>query len=148
MALSTTITPAEIAVALGRSAPVSGSPVEAQWDMWIADALLIVQWRVDGHPTVVEADIDQTVLDYVVREAVVAQVRKPDDSTQVSVSTDDTSVSKTFRSGSGRVGILPEWWELLGLATTKGRAFMVDLMPPGAGIGGDGVTYWWAEVAE
>jgi len=143
MALTTTVTSAQIAVALGQSAPVSGSAVEAQWSMWIADALLFIQWRVTALD-VDEASIDQTALDYVIREAVVAQVRKPDDSTQVAVSVDDTSVSKTFRSGPGRVTILGEWWELLGLAGTRGKAFMVDLMPPGAGIGGDGVTYWWA----
>ena len=77
--------------------------------MWIADAA--------HHPApgdtaeVDEASIDAADLDYVIREAVVAQVRKPDDSTTVSVSTDDTQVSKTYRSGPGRVTILGEWWE-------------------------------------
>ena len=142
MALTTSITPADVAVALGRPAPDLGSVTGQQWAMWIADALRIVQRRVT-QLKVDEASIDAADLDYVIREAVVAQVRKPDDSTTVSVSTDDTQVSKTYRSGPGRVTILGEWWELLGLATTKGKAFNVDLMPPGAGIGGDRLTYWW-----
>lgn len=143
MALTTTITPATIAVALGLSAPDSGSTLDLQWSMWIADALRLVQRRV----TTLEVDEDSIVaedLDYVIREAVVSQARKPDASTSVSVSTDDTSVTKSYRAGTGRVTILGEWWELLGLAGSKGKAFSVDLMPPGAGIGGDGVTYWWA----
>jgi hypothetical protein len=141
MALTTTITPAEIAVALGRSAPDSGSPTELQWEMWIADALRFIQRRVT-QLAVDEASIEQEDLDYVIREAVVSQVKKPDDSTSVAVSVDDGSISKSFRSGSGRVSILGEWWELLGLASTKGKAFMVDLMPPGAGEV-DETDYWW-----
>ena len=142
MALTTTVTSAQIAVALGRSAPASGSTTDLQWVMWIADALRFIQRRVTQLGAD-ESGIVQADLDYVIREAVVAQVKKPDDSTQVAVSVDDGSISKSFRSGSGRVTILGEWWELLGLAATKGKAFMVDLMPPGAGIGGDGETYWW-----
>lgn len=134
MALTTSTTPAAIAVALGRPAPVSGSAVDLQWRMWISDALRFIQRRVT-ELSLDEAAVSAGDLDYVIREAVVSQVRKPDDSTQVSVTADDTTVAKTFRSGSGRVAILGEWWELLGLAPTKGRAFMVDLMPPGAGGG-------------
>jgi hypothetical protein len=142
MPLTTSVTAAQIAVALGRSAPDSGSPTEAQWDMWIADALMLIQTRVDSidpEPTVAQAP-----LDYVIREAVVAQVKKPDDSTQVTISVDDASTSKSYRSGPGRVAILGEWWAMLGLATGKGKAFMVDLMPTDAyGTDADG-TYWWA----
>lgn len=140
--LTTSITPAQIAVALGRSAPDSGSPTEAQWAMWIADALMLIQSRVDSIDPA--PAVDQDVLDYVIREAVVAQAERPDSATQVTISVDDGSSTKTYRSSKGRVDILDEWWVMLGLVSTTGKAFMVDLMPPGAGIGGDRETYWWA----
>ncbi len=143
MPLTTTVTPATIAVALGRTAPDSGSAVESQWDMWIADALMLVQARVDSIDPV--PTVDATVLDYVIREAVVAQVRRPDDAMQVTTSVDDGSVSKTYRTSSGRLSILGEWWAMLGLTESSGRAFMIDLMPQGAGYPSDpdALTYWW-----
>lgn len=140
MPLSTTITPAVVAIALGRDTPTS--PVSDQWEMWIADALMLIQSRVDA--TTPTPTVDQAVLDYVIREAVVTQARRPDDSTQVTVSVDDGSVSKTYRSGAGRVAILDEWWTLLGLGATAGKAFEVDTMPTGAGTGRYGEDYWWS----
>lgn len=124
MPLTTTVTPAMVATALGVAAPDSGSPTEAQWSMWIADALMLVQVRVDmidPAPTV-----DQAKLDYVIREAVVAQVRRPDNATQVTISVDDASTSKTYRTGAGRVTILDDWWTLLGLADVGGGAYAID----------------------
>lgn len=124
MPLTTTITPANIAVALGVSAPAWGSPTESQWDMWVGDALMLVQARVDSiDPT---PTVDQARLDYVIREAVVAQVRRPDDATQVTVSIDDGSTSRTYSSSRGRVSMTDEWWALLGLASASGGAFDID----------------------
>src|SRR5690348_1364908 len=95
--LTTTVTPAKVAVALGVVAPTPNSPQDAQWSMWIDDALMLVQSRVDAvAPT---PTVDQAKLDYVIREAVVAQARRPDDATQVTVSVDDGSTSKTYRTG-------------------------------------------------
>lgn len=111
------VTPETIAVALGRTAPAEGSPEFAQWELWISDALMLIEARL-GDP----AELDQTKLDYVVREAVVAHIRKPDDATQVSVSVDDASTSRTYRSSKGRVTIIDEWWDLLAPAETS-RAF-------------------------
>ena len=127
MDLSTTVTPQVVAVALGQVAPAPGSTTEAQWDMWIEDALMLIQTRVETitPPPVV----DQARLDYVIREAVVAQVRKPDDSTQVTVSVDDASTSRTYRSSRGRIEILDEWWTLLGLTGTGGAAFDINTVP-------------------
>lgn len=119
------VTPATIAVALGVSAPSSGSTTEAQWQMWIDDATMLIETRA----ALLEVDvatIDEAKIDYVVREAVVAQVRRPDDATQVTVSVDDASTSKTYRTSSGRVSILDDWWTLLGLAPSSGGAFDVD----------------------
>jgi hypothetical protein len=124
MPLTTSITPANIAVALGVTAPDSGSPTEAQWEMWIADALMLVQVRVDSIDPV--PTVDQARLDYVIREAVVAQVRRPDDARQVTVAVDDASTSRTYTSSRGRVSITDDWWALLGLVPTSGGAFDLD----------------------
>ena len=119
------VTPATIAVALGRTAPEPDSVTEAQWQMWIDDALMLISAR---QTELSAADPDAAALDYVVREAVVAHVRRPDDATQVTVSIDDGSTSKTYRSGRGRVQILDEWWALLGLTAPDGGAFSVNMV--------------------
>ena len=116
------VTPDIIAVALGLAAPESGSITEQQWNMWVEDAGMLIETR---RVALSAAVIDQMKLDYVVREAVVAHIKKPDDATQVTVSVDDASTSKSYRSGKGRVTILDEWWVLLGLTDANG-AFSVD----------------------
>ena len=115
------VIPADIAVALGRTTPDVSDPAYLQWAMWIADAALLIEARrleVDDTLT-----LDPGKVDYVVREAVVAQVRRPDDATQVSTSVDDASVQRTYKSSRGRVSILDEWWALLGLAAARTGAF-------------------------
>lgn len=110
-----------IAVALGVAAPTSGSTQHDQWSMWIDDAAMLIEARrLEVDPSLV---IDQMKLDYVIREAVVAQVRHPDDATQVSYSVDDASSQRTYKSGRGRVAILDGWWTLLGLAPKSPGAF-------------------------
>ena len=115
---------AMIAVALGQTAPIAGSVQDMQWAMWISDAEMLIESR---RLTLDVYHIDEAKLDYVVREAVVAQVKKPDDSTQVTVSVDDGSTSRSYRSGKGRVSILDEWWILLGLTEPSG-AFSIDML--------------------
>lgn len=121
-----TVTPATIAVAMGRTTPEAGSITEQQWQMWIDDALMLI----DDRKTKLEVttDLVEANLDYVVREAVVAHVRRPDDATQVTVSVDDGSTSKTYRSGRGRVQIIDEWWTLLGLTAPEGGAFSLNMV--------------------
>lgn len=128
------VTPATIAVALGRTAPESGTTEFAQWELWISDALMLISARLVGNGTgQVETidDLDQTALDYVVREAVVAQVRRPDDATQVEVRVDDGATAKTYRTGSGRVTILDAWWDLLSPTASDRGAF--SILPSGCG---------------
>ena len=120
------VTPATIAVALGRTAPEPGSVTEQQWQMWIDDALMLVDVR--KAELQVTTDLDVNALDYVVREAVVAHIRRPDDATQVTISVDDGSTSRTYKSGRGRVEILDEWWALLGLTPPTGGAFSVNMV--------------------
>jgi hypothetical protein len=115
------VTPDTIAVALGQTAPEPDSVQWKQWELWITDAEMLIETRrLAAEPVPV---IDEAKLDYVVREAVVAQVKKPDDATQVTVSIDDASSSRTYQSGKGRVTILDEWWTLLGLTESNGGAY-------------------------
>lgn len=124
------VTPAMLAVALGQSAPESGSVTEQQWEMWIDDAEMLIEAR----RTLLGAEVpDQAKLDYVVRESVVAHIKRPDDATQVTIAIDDGSSSKSYKSGKGRVVILDEWWALLGLVESSG-AFSIDMAGPGYGV--------------
>lgn len=121
------VTPEKIAVALGVTAPESGSNQYEQWQMWIEDAEMLIQTRRDqlGAET-----IDEAKGDYVVREAVVAHIKRPEDATQVTITVDDATSSKTYTSGKGRVTIDDEWWVLLGLTDTSG-AFAIDMVSSG-----------------
>jgi hypothetical protein len=125
-----TVTPETIAVALGRTAPETPSAERSQWEMWISDALMLISARLVGTATgqvASLADLDQTKLDYVVREAVKAQVLRPDDATQVEVRVDDGSVGKTYRSSAGRVTIRDEWWDLLSPTESTSGAFSIRI---------------------
>ena len=114
------VTPADIAVELGRPVPAPDSAEYAQWELWIADARMLISARL-GDLTA----LDQDRLDYVVRQAVAAHVRRPDDATHVAVAVDDGRSERTYRSGKGRVTILDEWWALLAPANTSARAFSI-----------------------
>jgi hypothetical protein len=122
------VNPDVVAVALGRTAPES--PEFEQWDMWISDALMLIGARLvgegDGQVASLD-DLDQTQLDYVVREAVVAQVRRPDDATEIDVRVDDGGVSRKYRSGAGRVTIRDEWWDLLSPTDSTSGAFSISI---------------------
>lgn len=117
----------QIEIAIGRTA--SDAEV-SQWGMWIEDALMLITARLvgEGSGQVASLDeIDQPRLDYVVREAVLAHIRRPDDATTVDVSVDDGRVSKTYRSSGGRITIRDEWWNLLAPTGTAGTAFSISL---------------------
>lgn len=119
-----TVTPDMIAVRLGRATPTS--PVYDQWQMWIDDALMLIEARAEALG--ITDPLDAAKLDYVTREAVARQVLRPDDSTQVTVSVNDASTSRTYRSGRGRVSILDEEWTLLGLTSASTGVFAVDTL--------------------
>lgn len=124
------VTPEMLAVALGQAAPEPGSITEQQWQMWIDDAVMLIDAR--QAMLGVEAP-DQAKLDYVVREAVAAHIKRPDDATQVTIAVDDGSSSRSYKSGKGRVTILDEWWVLLGLVESSG-AFSIDMVGGGYGV--------------
>ena len=117
------VTVSDIAKALGRTAPDITDPEFDQWEMWIADALLLIGARL----TV--ADLDPAKLDYVVREAVVAQVRRPDDATSVEIAIDDGREARRYTSSRGRVFIRDEWWDLLSPSVGSSGAFAIDTAP-------------------
>jgi hypothetical protein len=119
-----TVTAAEIAIALGSTPPESGGPDDLQWAMWINDALMLIEARL-GDPAL----LNQDRLDYVVREAVVAQVRRPDDATSVEIAVDDGRVARRYSSSRGRVYIRDEWWALLDPNPASSGAFAIDTMP-------------------
>lgn len=120
------VTPEMLAVALGQAAPEPDSVTDKQWKLWIGDAEMLIETRRialgESFPP------DEVKLDYVVRQAVVAHIKRPDDATQVTIAVDDGSSSRSYQSGKGRVVILDEWWALLGLTETSG-AFAVDMVP-------------------
>jgi hypothetical protein len=118
------VTPVMLAVALGQAAPEPGSVTEQQWQMWIDDAVMLIGSR---QATLGAEAPDEAKLDYVVREAVVAHIKRPDDAMQVTIAVDDGSSSKSYKSGKGRVVILDEWWTLLGLVEASG-AFSIDMV--------------------
>lgn len=119
------VTPDKIAVALGQAAPEPDSVTAQQWQMWIDDAAMLIESR---REQLAVDSIDEAKIEYVIREAVVAQVKRPDDATQVTVSiVDEGSSQRTYRSAKGRVTILDEWWTLLGLTQPSG-AFAIDML--------------------
>lgn len=123
------VTPEMIATALGRATPTD---IEVdQWSMWIDDALMLIEARKDALEIVTA--LDAAKLDYVVREAVVTHVRRPDNATQVTVSVNDASTSRTYQSSRGRITILDEWWTLLGLTSSATGIFSIDTSY-GAGV--------------
>lgn len=124
-----TVTPAMIAVKLGVAAPEPGSIQDQQWLMDIADALMLIENRAD-QLGVEMSTISEKKLDYVVRESVVAHIKKPDDATQVTVQVDDGMTSKSYKSARGRVAILDEWWTMLGLVEPDEGAFAIDTVGP------------------
>lgn len=133
------VTPDSIAVALGRPAPSPDAPEWAQWSMWIEDALMLIKVR---HSDLTL--LDQSRLEYVVREAVVAQIRRPEDLTSVTVSIDDGSQQKTYRSGAGRVAIRDEWWDLLAPSAPSSGAFSINTVPQAyVGLHADICSLWF-----
>jgi hypothetical protein len=96
------ITYEEVAVSLGR--PISDAAEQAQVAQWIADVELLIGARL-GDVTL----LDQDVLAYVVREAVVARLSNP--SGLQSETIDDYTYR--YAESSRRVSILDEWWDLL-----------------------------------
>ena len=106
------VTPADVAVTLGRPAPSPGTPEFEQWALWIGYAERAIARRAE-RLNVDPATLDPDDVAMVVREAVAAKVRNPDGIRRTDLSLDDGRISKDYSSGTGQVTILPEWWALL-----------------------------------
>lgn len=114
-----TVQVSDIETALGRTLT---APEQAQATQWIADALMLIEVRLGD-----TAGLNQTALDYVVREAVVARFRNPEGFQSESI--DDY----TYRHGTEtrRVTILPEWWDLLSPSRVSGAFSTRPTFEPG-----------------
>ena len=106
------VTPADVAVTLGRPAPASGTPEFDQWALWIGNAERAIERRAE-RLSIDPLTLDTDDVDMVVREAVAAKVRNPDGIRRTDVAIDDGRISKDYTTGTGQVTILPEWWALL-----------------------------------
>lgn len=127
----------DVATELGRPTPTG--VVAAQWQSWIGQATYLIRKHYGARYSSLAAED----VDYVVLQAVVAHVRRPDDAIQVDVAGDDGRVSRRYTSGYGSVRIRDEWWALLDASTTTtGGAFTVR--PSGAAdpAGSDSVPDW------
>lgn len=113
----------QVATSLGR--PIDSAAEVAQVQMWLDDAELQITNRL-GDVTL----LDQAVLAYVEREAVVLKVRNPD--AKESESIDDYRYQRTPDAAKGQVLILDEWWAMLTPDASSG-AFSIT-------AGGD--PYW------
>lgn len=108
------ITYEQVQTSLGRSLTVTE---RAQAQMWISDAEVQIRARLGDL-----ALLDQDLLAYVVREAVVSKVKRPDAASSTTVAVDDGSVTKRYdrEASTGTVTITEEWWALLTPETEAG----------------------------
>lgn len=99
----------EIGLTLGIPSPTSDQI--ALWGMWVADAgRQVVRWAAQSGYQY--AALDQTEVDAVVRETVVAWARAGDGATEVSVSVDDGQVTRKYPRATER--LVPSWlWSRL-----------------------------------
>lgn len=137
------VTPAEVAVALGRPTPVE--PFLGQWTYWISAAYMLIRARARA-AGVDYGSLDEATVKYVVTEAVAAQVRRPDDSTSVEVKVDDSSTTKRYSSSRGRVSIWADLWDMLGLPddeAQEGGAFSISPSYTPDVCGERGLSYPW-----
>lgn len=111
------VTIEDIALELGRATPAVDSIEAQQWAVWIGRAKSLIARRAERLGV---TGLDPDVVDTVVTLAVAAHVRQPDDVTIVDRSVDDARVSKHYKSSTGRVSIIDEWWADLGLTGSTG----------------------------
>ena len=126
------ITYTDVGVSLGRL--ISDELEQAQVTQWIADAELLILSRLGDL-----AELDQDVLAYVVREAVVARAGNPNGYQSETI--DDYTYR--FGTSSQRVSILDEWWDLL---TPAASSSAFTIRPYGEGT--DSAPDAWVTTTE
>lgn len=119
----------DVALELGRATPSADSIEARQWVRWIARARQLIDSRAVSLGVPLDS-LDEESVDSVVAMAVAAHVRRPDDSTTVDIQVDDARMSKRYESSTGRVTILPEWWDELGLVDASGAFSVTPYFQP------------------
>lgn len=119
MSVTSTVTPEDVLVELGRPTPPTAT-LATQIGSWIQQAIYLIGKRAGS------AAFDQSDVDYVVLQAVAAHARQPENVTQVDVSVDDGQVSKRYSTSQGRVAIWDDLWSLLEGDGATAEAFAID----------------------
>lgn len=102
------VTPADVAVELGRTAPLDAG-TQAQWQSWIDRAERLIHRRAESL-SVDPATLDSQTVDDVVLLAVAEHARNPEGYDTVDLSIDDARESRRFKNATGRITINDEWW--------------------------------------
>ncbi len=107
-----TVSTTDVAASLGRPLTVSE---EQQAALWITDAYLLISVRFgDAY-----ADLDSSLVDYVVRESVAGRLRgaAPGDMSSITVAVDDGNVTRRWENKTGGDSatdwLLDGWLDLL-----------------------------------
>lgn len=121
--MSTTVTPADVAVELGLPTPLDAQQ-SGQFEGWIARVERMIRRRANqvGVPW---DDVDLETLDDVVLLAVTQHARNPDGVESYDVSVDDGREMRRFRAGSGELTITDLWWSWLFPDVPASGAFSV-----------------------
>ena len=102
------VTPSDVAVELGRTAPLD-TATRDQWQNWIDRAGRLITRRATKLG-VDPAELDPETVDDVVLLAVVAHARNPEGVESYDLSIDDAREMRRFTRASGEVTITDEWW--------------------------------------
>lgn len=108
----------DVATSLGR--PITDSDEMAQVEQWLEDAELLISLRFPELSV-----LNQNVLRYVEREAVVARLRNPDGYQYEAI--DDYRYG--MAAESRRLTITDEWWQMLN-PTMRGSFYTVQVSNP------------------
>ena len=112
------VTPADVAVELGRTAPLDPA-TQAQWQSWIDRAERLIHRRAESL-SVDPVDLDAQTVDDVVLLAVAEHARNPEGVDTYDISVDDGREFRRFKHAEGRITIADEWWEWLFPGTGSG----------------------------
>ena len=102
------VTPSDVAVELGRTAPLDAG-TQAQWQTWIDRAERLIHRRAESL-SVDPATLDSQTVDDVVLLAVAEHARNPEGVDTYDISVDDGRESRRYRHSTGRITITDEWW--------------------------------------
>lgn len=107
--------PDDVAVHLGRPLSSSETSQFALWISWLEGDIL---------RRIPDVAIDPAIANRAIVQSIAAYLDNPTSATQIQVSVDDGSITRTYSSASGRVEILPALWADLGYLE-GGGAFSV-----------------------